>query len=101
MDKNISSVELDKRLHSMCIDALKELAQCQLITMNENGDEWALATTPIGRIMARYCIRFDTMKSIITQVHPTSSMADLVQPLAAQARGPSAGHRLTGPCGRA
>ncbi|KJE90469.1 DEAD/DEAH box helicase [Capsaspora owczarzaki ATCC 30864] len=75
--------QLESALQSMCLQHLKQLADCRLITMDEDG--FGLLPTHAGTLMARYCVLFKTMHMFITQAKPESTLEHLIELLAASA----------------
>ncbi|XP_071110692.1 probable ATP-dependent DNA helicase HFM1 [Haliotis cracherodii] len=52
--------QVEKRLEDLCFQNLNKLADLKLVTMDE--ETFAILPTETGKLMARYCIAFDTMK---------------------------------------
>ncbi|XP_068196676.1 uncharacterized protein [Antennarius striatus] len=74
------SAELDRygieaKLQELCLKNLNSLSSIGLITMDEDIN---IKPTDAGRLMARYCVAFDTMKQF-TKVVGTENLSDLVE----------------------
>ncbi|XP_029929862.1 probable ATP-dependent DNA helicase HFM1 [Myripristis murdjan] len=74
------SVDLDRcgieaKLQELCLKNLNSLSSIGLITMDEDVN---IKHTEAGRLMARYCVAFDTMKHF-TNVSGTESLAELIE----------------------
>eukprot|EP00057_Strongylocentrotus_purpuratus_P010440 XP_011664914.1 PREDICTED: probable ATP-dependent DNA helicase HFM1 [Strongylocentrotus purpuratus] len=60
LPKGFTQMELDKRLKELCTKDLTSLASINLIQMDQQSKE--LKPLETGRLMARYCVAFETMK---------------------------------------
>ncbi|XP_049323067.1 probable ATP-dependent DNA helicase HFM1 isoform X2 [Astyanax mexicanus] len=74
------SSELDKcgietKLQELCLKNLNSLASYQLITMDEDIN---IKPTESGKLMARYCVAFDTMKQF-SKLTGTENLAELIE----------------------
>ncbi|XP_066935876.1 uncharacterized protein [Clytia hemisphaerica] len=70
LDKN----SIGKKLQGMCLRALKSLQALNLIEMKEGE---TLHSTEIGRLMARYCITYETVK-LFASATGTDNIQDLL-----------------------
>ncbi|XP_034038430.1 probable ATP-dependent DNA helicase HFM1 [Thalassophryne amazonica] len=73
------SADLDRygiegKLQELCLKNLNSLSSIDLITMDEDIN---IKTTEAGRLMARYCVAFDTMKQF-SQVSGTENLSELI-----------------------
>ncbi|XP_036370754.1 probable ATP-dependent DNA helicase HFM1 isoform X2 [Octopus sinensis] len=57
----MTNAQMEKYLQDLCLQNLNHLASVTLIVLDE--DTFDIKPTDMGRLMARYCIAFDTMKS--------------------------------------
>ncbi|XP_026062307.1 probable ATP-dependent DNA helicase HFM1 [Carassius auratus] len=74
------SPELDKcgietKLQELCLKNLNSLASFNLITMDEDIN---IKPTEIGKLMARYCVAFDTVKQF-SMVTGTETLPELIE----------------------
>ncbi|XP_067665183.1 probable ATP-dependent DNA helicase HFM1 [Haliotis asinina] len=53
--------QVEKRLEDLCLQNLNKLTDLKLVTMDE--ETFAILPTETGKLMARYCIAFETMKT--------------------------------------
>ncbi|XP_057297127.1 probable ATP-dependent DNA helicase HFM1 [Hydractinia symbiolongicarpus] len=65
---------LGQKLQDMCLSSLKSLQSYNLLELHNNH---ALSSTEIGKLMARYCIAFDTVK-ILSSSSGNESLEELV-----------------------
>ncbi|XP_071159837.1 probable ATP-dependent DNA helicase HFM1 [Mytilus edulis] len=56
----LTKEQIEKRLQDLCMKSLNELEMTKMITMDE--ETFDVKPTEAGRLMARYCIAFETMK---------------------------------------
>ncbi|KAG0617455.1 hypothetical protein M758_5G190600 [Ceratodon purpureus] len=77
--KGVSPDQLENKLKEICVQNVNELAKFGLV----NTDEFGYILTPLepGRIMEKYYLQFETMKSI-TNAPERSSMEELILVLA-------------------
>ncbi|XP_047182183.1 DExH-box ATP-dependent RNA helicase DExH17 [Vigna umbellata] len=61
--KGISGDSLEKHVQDICVHKVKELSQCQMVWVDEDG--FLLRPLDPGRLMTKYYLRFDTMKQIM------------------------------------
>ncbi|KAK8753914.1 hypothetical protein OTU49_001812, partial [Cherax quadricarinatus] len=59
--QNLQQAQLEDKLQEMCMREVNALARAGLIVMNEVD----VKPTPPGRLMARYCVSFNTMETFI------------------------------------
>lgn len=67
--------QVNQHLSNLCIKELNGLNKYGMIRMKPDGS--LIEPTEIGRIMAHYCVSFETMKSFVG-VKPQSSLSDLL-----------------------
>ena len=60
----LSEDYLDRKLQEMCLKDLELLSEAELIRLNPNSR--FISPTPLGRLMARFCLSFPTMKKLIS-----------------------------------
>ncbi|XP_062336822.1 probable ATP-dependent DNA helicase HFM1 [Osmerus eperlanus] len=77
------SSDLDRRgieakLQELCLKNLNSLASIDLVTMDEDVN---IKATEGGRLMARYCVAFDTMKEF-SKVSGTETLPEMIELLA-------------------
>uniref|UniRef100_A0A3Q4G5E7 Probable ATP-dependent DNA helicase HFM1 n=1 Tax=Neolamprologus brichardi TaxID=32507 RepID=A0A3Q4G5E7_NEOBR len=65
---------IEAKLQELCLKNLNSLSSVGLISMDE---DITIKPTEAGRLMARYCIAFDTMKQF-SKVSGTENLSDLV-----------------------
>ncbi|CAH1232813.1 SNRNP200 [Branchiostoma lanceolatum] len=75
----LSKEDMESRLQDMCIKDLNLLSRIDLVKMDEEGFD--LKPTEVGRLMARYCITYDTMNKF-SSLEGTESLGDLVNTVA-------------------
>ncbi|XP_035691410.1 LOW QUALITY PROTEIN: probable ATP-dependent DNA helicase HFM1 [Branchiostoma floridae] len=75
----LSREEMESRLQDMCLKDLNLLSRIDLVKMDEEGFD--LKPTEVGRLMARYCITYDTMNKF-SSLEGTESLGDLVNTVA-------------------
>ena len=73
----VSEDYLDKKLQEMCLKDLEFLNEADLIKLNPNSR--FISPTPLGRLMARFCISFPTMKKLISLKLHGHSLGDTLQ----------------------
>ena len=56
----MSCDQIEKRLHDLCMQNIEDLSSVDLISISYKTN---LLSTVAGRLMARYCIAFSTMKT--------------------------------------
>ncbi|XP_017346765.1 probable ATP-dependent DNA helicase HFM1 [Ictalurus punctatus] len=68
---------IETKLQELCLRNLNALASYNLITMDEDIN---IKTTESGKLMARYCVAFDTMKQFmkVTGTETLSEMVDII-----------------------
>ncbi|MBN3313268.1 HFM1 helicase, partial [Atractosteus spatula] len=71
----LNKAGIEAKLQELCLRNLNALSSVGLITMDEDIN---FKTTETGKIMARYCIAYDTMKQF-TLVSGTETLSDLVK----------------------
>ena len=57
----ISRVEIEDRLRDLCMTHLNLLTSVSLVVIN---DDTTLTSSNAGQLMARYCISYQTMKTL-------------------------------------
>nr|XP_029498093.1 probable ATP-dependent DNA helicase HFM1 isoform X3 [Oncorhynchus nerka] len=77
------SIDLDRcgieaKLQELCLKNLNSLASIGLISMDEDVN---IKATEAGRLMARYCVAFDTMKQF-SKVTGTETLPELIELMA-------------------
>ncbi|XP_041697631.1 probable ATP-dependent DNA helicase HFM1 isoform X2 [Coregonus clupeaformis] len=77
------SIDLDRcgieaKLQELCLKNLNSLASIGLISMDEDVN---IKATEAGRLMARYCVAFDTMKQF-SKVAGTETLPELIELMA-------------------
>lgn len=65
----------DEMLQQICEKDIKLLRECTLITSEGN-----LKATPFGEAMARYYVKFDTMK-VLQSLPPKAKLSEIVSPI--------------------
>ncbi|KAI6658705.1 ATP-dependent DNA helicase HFM1-like [Oopsacas minuta] len=70
----VSEDYLDKKLQEMCLKDLQLLNEAELIKLNPNSR--FITPTPLGRLMARFCLSFPTMKKLISLNLRTQNLGD-------------------------
>nr|XP_015210859.1 PREDICTED: probable ATP-dependent DNA helicase HFM1 isoform X2 [Lepisosteus oculatus]XP_015210860.1 PREDICTED: probable ATP-dependent DNA helicase HFM1 isoform X2 [Lepisosteus oculatus] len=71
----LNKAGIEAELQELCLRNLNALSSIGLITMDEDIN---FKTTETGKIMARYCIAYDTMKQF-TLVSGTETLSDLIR----------------------
>nr|XP_004570604.2 probable ATP-dependent DNA helicase HFM1 isoform X1 [Maylandia zebra] len=66
---------IEAKLQELCLKNLNSLSSVGLISMDE---DITIKPTEAGRLMARYCIAFDTMKQF-SKVSGTENLSDLIE----------------------
>uniref|UniRef100_UPI003AAD2253 probable ATP-dependent DNA helicase HFM1 n=1 Tax=Centroberyx gerrardi TaxID=166262 RepID=UPI003AAD2253 len=66
---------IEAKLQELCLKNLNSLSSIGLITMDEDVN---IKPTEAGRLMARFCVAFDTMKQF-SKVAGTESLSDLIE----------------------
>ncbi|CAH3171720.1 unnamed protein product [Porites lobata] len=66
---------LEQKLQDICLKSLNTLERAGLIKMDDGFD---LKPTEAGRLMARYCIAYDSMKQFL-EIKGKESLSDLVE----------------------
>ncbi|XP_024124379.1 probable ATP-dependent DNA helicase HFM1 isoform X2 [Oryzias melastigma] len=66
---------IEAQLQELCLKNLNSLSSIDLISMDEDIN---IKPTEAGRLMARYCVAFDTMKQF-SKVDGSESLSDLVE----------------------
>ena len=72
---NSNQEQVDQHLSTLCNKELNGLNKYGMIRMSPDGSE--IEATEIGRLMAHYCVSFETMKSFVT-AKADSSLKDLL-----------------------
>ena len=76
--ESLDKESLGKKLQAMCVRVLKSLESLQLITMvDDPNQKVSIVPTETGKLMARYCIAFDTVK-IFSAATGDESLSELV-----------------------
>ncbi|XP_041348113.1 probable ATP-dependent DNA helicase HFM1 [Gigantopelta aegis] len=71
--------QIEKRLEDLCLTNLNLLAGLNLVNLNE--ETLKIVPTDTGKLMARYCIAFETMKNFHS-VKSDASLKDLIDVIA-------------------
>ncbi|GAA6085546.1 probable ATP-dependent DNA helicase HFM1 isoform X1 [Tachysurus ichikawai] len=71
---NLEKCGIETKLQELCLRNLNSLASFNLITMDEDIN---IKPTESGKLMARYCVAFDTMKQFL-KVTGTETLSELV-----------------------
>nr|XP_006818661.1 PREDICTED: probable ATP-dependent DNA helicase HFM1-like [Saccoglossus kowalevskii] len=71
----LSKEALENKLKDMCSKYINSLKEIDLVTMED--DNLVLTSTELGKLMARYCIAYDTMK-LFTKISGPTSLSELV-----------------------
>ncbi|XP_077415257.1 putative ATP-dependent DNA helicase HFM1 [Vanacampus margaritifer] len=66
---------IEAKLQELCLKNLNSLSSINLITMDENIN---IKPTEAGKLMARYCVAFDTMLQF-SKVSGTENLSDLIE----------------------
>uniref|UniRef100_UPI0037E94618 probable ATP-dependent DNA helicase HFM1 n=1 Tax=Semicossyphus pulcher TaxID=241346 RepID=UPI0037E94618 len=66
---------IEAKLQELCLKNLNSLSSLGLINMDEDIN---IKATEVGRLMARYCVAFDTMKQF-SRVAGTENLSDLIE----------------------
>ena len=61
LPRGLSEAELEERLKALCLAQLRALADAQMVRFGDDG--LSIAPLPLGTLMARTCVRFETVKS--------------------------------------
>ncbi|XP_070701535.1 probable ATP-dependent DNA helicase HFM1 [Pempheris klunzingeri] len=72
---NIDRYGIEAKLQELCLRNLNSLSSISLISMDEDIN---IKPTEAGRLMARYCVAFDTMKQF-SKVTGTENLSDLIE----------------------
>ncbi|XP_040000435.1 probable ATP-dependent DNA helicase HFM1 [Xiphias gladius] len=72
---NIDRYGIEAKLQELCLKNLNSLSSIGLIDMDEDIN---IKPTEAGRVMARYCVAFDTMKQFC-KVAGTENLSDLIE----------------------
>ncbi|XP_064613087.1 probable ATP-dependent DNA helicase HFM1 [Liolophura sinensis] len=75
MPVGLTKNQVEKRLQDMCVRNLNLLLGIELINMDE--DHFEIQTTERGRMMARFCITYSSMKKF-SELSGTVSMSDML-----------------------
>ncbi|XP_068757801.1 probable ATP-dependent DNA helicase HFM1 [Montipora capricornis] len=73
--EGLEKESLEQKLQDLCLKSLNTLEKAGLIKMDDGFD---LKPTDAGRLMARYCIAFDSMKQFL-QIKGKESLSDMVE----------------------
>ncbi|BFZ04370.1 hypothetical protein BsWGS_07409 [Bradybaena similaris] len=74
---NLSTSEVEKRLTDLCQKSLAQLSSLNLVSVNEATS--AIFPTSTGRLMARFCISYETMKQFHNiEDNDQASIADML-----------------------
>ncbi|XP_033759553.1 probable ATP-dependent DNA helicase HFM1 [Pecten maximus] len=76
MPLGLTRDQTETKLQELCMRNLNQLAGIQMIKMN--GETFDIQSTEAGRLMARYCIAFETMKKFCG-VSGEESISDLLE----------------------
>ncbi|XP_071476850.1 probable ATP-dependent DNA helicase HFM1 [Diadema antillarum] len=71
----LTQTQLEQKLQEMCTKDLKSLASIDLISMDMGSG--VLKPLETGRLMARYCVAFETMKQF-TKIAGTENLSDMI-----------------------
>ncbi|CAG2226282.1 HFM1 [Mytilus edulis] len=71
----LTKEQIEKRLQDLCMKSLNELEMTKMITMDE--ETFDVKPTEAGRLMARYCIAFETMKKFC-KISGVESICELI-----------------------
>lgn len=72
---NSNQKQVDQHLSTLCCKELNGLNKFGMIKMTTDGSQ--IEATEIGRLMAHYCVSFETMK-LFVNAKPQSSLSDLL-----------------------
>ncbi|XP_049604045.1 probable ATP-dependent DNA helicase HFM1 [Syngnathus scovelli] len=72
---NIDRCGIEAKLQELCLKNLNSLSSINLITMDEDIN---IKPTEAGRVMARYCVAFDTMLQY-SKVSGTENLSDVIK----------------------
>ncbi|KAM4552713.1 putative ATP-dependent DNA helicase HFM1 [Odontesthes bonariensis] len=72
---NLDRCGIEAKLQELCLKNLNALSSIDLISMDEDIN---IKPTEAGRLMARYCVAFDTMKQF-NEVAGTETLSDLIE----------------------
>uniref|UniRef100_A0A3Q1EIP3 Probable ATP-dependent DNA helicase HFM1 n=1 Tax=Acanthochromis polyacanthus TaxID=80966 RepID=A0A3Q1EIP3_9TELE len=72
---NLDRYGIEGKLQELCLKNLNSLSSIGLIDMDEDIN---IKPTEAGRLMARYCVAFDTMKQF-SKVTGTENLSDLIE----------------------
>ncbi|XP_072220468.1 probable ATP-dependent DNA helicase HFM1 isoform X2 [Leuresthes tenuis] len=72
---NLDRCGIEAKLQELCLKNLNALSSIDLISMDEDIN---IKPTEAGRLMARYCVAFDTMKQF-SEVAGTETLSDLIE----------------------
>ncbi|CAC5418729.1 HFM1 [Mytilus coruscus] len=75
MPLGLTKEQIEKRLQDLCMKSLNELEMTKMITMDE--ETFDVKPTEAGRLMARYCIAFETMKKFC-KISGVESICELI-----------------------
>ncbi|KAK3095140.1 hypothetical protein FSP39_010742 [Pinctada imbricata] len=76
MPPDCEKEEIERKLQDLCMRCLNQLNSLHLITMDEESID--VKPTEAGRLMARYCIAYETMKKF-SSIAGTESINDLLK----------------------
>ncbi|XP_061694341.1 probable ATP-dependent DNA helicase HFM1 isoform X2 [Syngnathoides biaculeatus] len=72
---NVDKCGIESKLQELCLKNLNSLSSINLITMDEDIN---IKPTDAGKLMARYCVAFDTMVQF-SKVSGTENLSDLIE----------------------
>ncbi|KAL3847245.1 hypothetical protein ACJMK2_018167 [Sinanodonta woodiana] len=75
MPNGLSKEQIEKRLQDLCMKNLNQLTALNMTVMDE--ETFDIKPTDAGRLMARYCISFETMK-LFSSITGTEEIHDLI-----------------------
>ena len=70
----LSEDYLDRKLQEMCLKDLELLNETELIRLSSNSR--FISPTPLGRLMARFCLSYPTMKKLISLNFDSPNLGD-------------------------
>ncbi|CAM6091547.1 unnamed protein product [Calypogeia fissa] len=79
IEKGITEDQMVKHMKGICLQTVNELAKYGMVWMDEYG--FTLKPLEPGKLMAKYYLNFETMKTI-TEISDQSGMAELLRALA-------------------
>ncbi|XP_055863197.1 probable ATP-dependent DNA helicase HFM1 [Biomphalaria glabrata] len=80
LPSDLKKEDVEKKLTDMCLQSLNQLRSSNLVSVNEESD--AIFSTDTGKLMARYCVAFNTIKQFHEIAEHCESIADMLTRLA-------------------